>query len=66
MIKEFIVKGVRYFGSGDDLADVDQSDNDTCRFRVVIEVRLIITFLLRFAVALLTYIIDSVWNSGRL
>ena len=50
MIKEFLVKGVRYFGSGDDLADVDQSDNDTCCFRVVIEVRLIITFLLRFVV----------------
>ena len=38
---------MRYFGSGDDLADVDQSDNGTCCLRVVlIEVELNITFLL--------------------
>ena len=45
MIKEFIVNVVRYFGSGDDLANVDQSDNGTCCLRVEIEVELIITFL---------------------
>ncbi len=53
------------FSSGDDLADVDQSDNGACCLRVVIEVQLKIAFL-EFAVAFLICIIGSEWNSGRL
>jgi hypothetical protein len=45
MIKEFFVKVVRYFGAGDDLVDIDQSDNATCCFHVVIEIKLIIKIL---------------------